>query len=153
MEHLRSVMRGGILAVRRVARESRLVRVAGEFESHGLSVDVRHHDVAELVDHVRASRASASFVANPTDASLYRIAVTENAQAFSDMRIAADVAEGVRLYRRWDSMLDACPACFERDGETVPLGQSFSGDEPGSVHPHCRCTWELVSERELTLAA
>jgi hypothetical protein len=49
--------------------------------------------------------------------------------------------------RRWDATLDnkVCAECRRHDGEVVPIGISFSGgDEPGDLHPNCRCVSSLV---------
>lgn len=47
------------------------------------------------------------------------------------------------LVDRWDSILDAktCPECAAYDGTLVHFAEPFVmiGDEPGYVHPWCRC--------------
>lgn len=78
-----------------------------------------------------------------------RIATTESARAFNEglleeSRRSAALA-GVRLYRTWNAYADSCPLCAEMDGTRVDLFASFSGDEPGHVHPNCRCTDEITT--------
>ena len=52
------------------------------------------------------------------------------------------------LMRRWDAMLDSkvCRVCADLDGDLAELDESFEGgEEPGFVHPHCRCFPTLVT--------
>lgn len=92
------------------------------------------------------------------DGRLRRIAATEVPQAYNDehrrssediaAELGGDVGLDVLLVRRWDAILDArtCQTCAARDGQVVPLGSSFkSGDEPGFVHPWCRCMSTVVA--------
>jgi hypothetical protein len=99
------------------------------------------------------------------DARIQRTTSTEVAQAYNDEHrdalldlIAHDEqfrdgewAASVRddLMEQWSAMLDACPVCFEHDGEIVPIGEPFSsGDEPAYMHPHCACLRVLVPSAE-----
>jgi SPP1 gp7 family putative phage head morphogenesis protein len=79
---------------------------------------------------------------------LARIAATEVAEAYGQAALAAYTAVPKSEYqKRWDAELDlkTCHVCRDHHGETVPLNQSFShGDEPGAVHPRCRCQPTLV---------
>lgn len=53
-----------------------------------------------------------------------------------------ELAEGLMLVDRWDAILDSrsCSICRGLDGSLVLPGQTFdSGEEPGYVHPWCRC--------------
>jgi hypothetical protein len=93
--------------------------------------------------------------------SIARTTTTEIAQAWNDEKVealdealqedeefAAAVAEMPGLWRRWDAILDrrTCADCREHDGETAPIGGSFEGgDEPGFVHPTCRCLDTIVA--------
>ena len=66
-------------------------------------------------------------------------------QSFRDGEFAARVETLVK--RRWSALLDACSECWPLDGETVGLYEAFTGgEEPGFVHPHCRCVEVFVSE-------
>lgn len=90
---------------------------------------------------------------------IVRIASTETAQAFNDehRRALRETAENdsafaaqlrdERVMRMWSAMLDACPVCWEHDGEKVEYNEDFiGGDVPGYMHPNCRCTEVLVTE-------
>lgn len=48
---------------------------------------------------------------------------------------------GKGVFRVWSAILDrkTCPVCFGLDGQTVPLGQRFTGDQEPPAHPRCRC--------------
>lgn len=76
------------------------------------------------------------------------VASTEAAQVFNAARADAvadlgDVASSyeVELWKTWEAVLDGheCSECRGRDGETVRAWQLFPGDQPGYVHPRCRC--------------
>jgi len=92
-----------------------------------------------------------------------RTAQTEVAQAYNDehrsaLREAVQFDKSFRdgefasrvetlVKRRWSALLDACSECWPLDGETVGLYEAFTGgEEPGFVHPHCRCVEVFVSE-------
>lgn len=98
-----------------------------------------------------AEEAAAAASAD-TAGSLKRIAVTESAESFNESRLdeareaAADT--GIDLYRRWDAQSDSCPECSDLDGSVVGLDESFSDGEPGSIHPSCCCSWELLTAAE-----
>ena len=87
-----------------------------------------------------------------------RTAATEVARAYSDEHLEAanDAAEAEIIVRPdwsrvWSAILDmrACQECAAHHGETVLLGESFSGgDEPGDMHPLCRCIDIVVPTAE-----
>lgn len=93
-------------------------------------------ELAELSD-----REAAALVRGRID----RIAATESSQAFNTglreeaRRVARD--RQVAVYRTWSALGDSCPRCSDNEGDTVRVDQPYkSGEEPGSVHPSCRCT-------------
>lgn len=70
--------------------------------------------------------------------------------ALLGQRLAA-VASGVVVSKMWIAYPGACPVCEKMDGNTVALDQPFVTllgpmDEPGSVHPSCRCTMLLLTD-------
>ena len=101
------------------------------------------------------------------------IAITENAQAFTEEReagatvVQATLIEeratyGILLWKLWDAALDrrTCPLCWRRDGTLRPVGISFPDGEPAHVHPRCRCYAVLLpmplsfrSDEDVQLAA
>lgn len=119
-----------------------------------------------LHDSLRALRKEQDVVAvlnasaEALDGSVRRTAATENAQAFNDGHLDAseelvgvlDTPEGVSLLDadlegmilvdKWDAVLDSrtCQECAALDGDMTPMGAIFtSGEEPGYIHPWCRC--------------
>ena len=99
------------------------------------------------------------------DSRVKRIGATETAAAYNDqhedavedaLEDAAVEEEGEPkakpkwfgwLFRYWSAILDrkTCAECRAHDGEIVSVGMRFSGgDEPGDVHPFCRCVESLV---------
>lgn len=77
-----------------------------------------------------------------------RIAATESARAFNEglLEEARQTAttKHVVLYRVWNAYADACPICEELNGTRTGLFESFpGGDEPGRVHPRCRCVADI----------
>ena len=51
------------------------------------------------------------------------------------------------VWKFWDATLDAkiCAICRKHHGERVLVGMPFSdGDEPGDVHPNCRCISSII---------
>ena len=86
-------------------------------------------------------------------AKIARTAETEAARAYNDehlerardMLAAGDLPPGA-LLREWSALIDACEACWPHDGERTGIDESFSGgEEPGSVHPRCRCSDIIVA--------
>lgn len=91
-----------------------------------------------------------------TDFRLRRIATTEVAIAYNDehgealetiARENRDARWLPAVLKCWDATLDrkTCSTCSARAGDIVPVGMPFrGGDEPGHVHPHCRCIESLI---------
>lgn len=98
-----------------------------------------------IYESLKAQRSDASVAAAigavDIDGNVTRAAATESAQAYNDGHAdAADGLEIVGLVDRWEAMLDACPRCSALADSTTPVGEPFeSGEEPGWVHPRCRC--------------
>ncbi len=115
--------------------------------------------------------------------SIHRTAATETAQAYDDGRTdavagpyrtpgeraeydeddaAADAERilgvpGYVLIDHWDAILDSrtCPHCAALDGTSTYAGQPFpSREEPGFVHPMCRCirTTEAIPRQAVEAA-
>lgn len=92
----------------------------------------------------------------PLDAKARRTAATETSRSFNAehglataaMAAAATSAAWLALTaRRWDATLDrlVCLACKTHDGELAAVGSKFKrGEEPGDVHPSCRCVSTLI---------
>jgi hypothetical protein len=110
-----------------------------------------------VTEALRTDKSPTQAVVQATDlkeSNLERIVVTETARAYNDQHkedaeelADADPEAMAILVRRWDAMLDArvCDDCASHDGETAPIGESFAGgDEPGYLHPNCRCESSLV---------
>jgi hypothetical protein len=112
----------------------------------------------------RAGKSAAGAVSKAVEAkasALDRIVATEIPRTYNDQH-RADAAElalkhpdlFADVVERWDAMLDACERCWSHDGETTPIGDSFSGgDEPGYMHPRCRCLRTLYSNAEISQIA
>ena len=84
----------------------------------------------------------------PLDFRLRRIAATETARAFNDERVATmrahhEPAAGV--FKVWSAVLDrrTCGDCFDRDGRTIELHDSFGASPP--LHVCCRCVLEFLN--------
>lgn len=85
------------------------------------------------------------------DYRLARIATTEVAESYGQaaLRAYALMPRSETVLKRWDATLDmrTCGLCRGHHNETVPLDDDFrDGDEPGAVHPRCRCVPTLVSK-------
>jgi hypothetical protein len=82
-----------------------------------------------------------------------RVATSEAAEAYNDEHHAAlqdavryGVLDAEDLVREWSAEIDSCEHCWPLDGVQVGINDEFpGGEEPGSVHPRCRCTEILVS--------
>lgn len=94
------------------------------------------------------SRSDVKKIARLQDYRLRRIAATEVAQAYGAACLRAYAFLDPAYYaKRWDATLDmkTCAVCRDHHGETVALEQPFrNGDEPGDVHPNCRCVPEII---------
>ena len=87
-----------------------------------------------------------AFSPAPHDYRLRRIAATETARAYNDERIS-EMRTGPPTpgtFMVWSAVLDrrTCAYCFDKDGRTVALHESFGATPP--VHVCCRCTIEFV---------
>lgn len=124
----------------------------------------------------RAARAANALTIQGTRTSVSMIAASESSEAFNSGRaraatnIPAPSSEQPRrrlrgpasrqplvvmeLLRIWDARLDkrTCPVCSEADGTIVGIREPFPLGEPGSPHPRCRCTWQLLSSSEVRRA-
>lgn len=87
--------------------------------------------------------------------SAQRIGITESSEAFNSGRSKATDAVPQQTYRNsllkvWDATLDknGCPVCSAADGTIVGIKEQFPAGEPGSVHPYCRCNWQVLTFQE-----
>lgn len=97
--------------------------------------------------------AKAARAANAaTLGSVQRIGVTESSEAFNTGRAKAlrSPAVPAALLRVWDATLDkrTCPICAAADGTIVGVKEPFPQGEPGTIHPHDRCTWQVLDFAE-----
>ena len=97
--------------------------------------------------------AAVSATREPLLPKIARTAETEATRAFNDehlehvrdMIARGDVPEHL-VMREWSALIDACERCFPLDGVRVGVAESFpGGEEPGSVHPRCRCSELIVA--------
>lgn len=77
-----------------------------------------------------------------------RIAATETPAAFNEARletVRASIRDlDIDVIRIWRCDAGPCEICTSYDGEVADLhGGYASGEEPGSVHPHCRCSEDI----------
>lgn len=97
------------------------------------------------------TRETAHQITDSVEARLDRIIATETSDAFQKERASFE-AEVVKrhktekwfpaLIKAWDARLDGgrCALCSRRSLGIRPWGVSFAGgNEPGTVHPNCRC--------------
>lgn len=145
LDEMRAAFSEAVIKIRSLAFETRVRRLAAEAESLGATVQVAPRS-AGWFQRFSASNSVRRAAESQSSGSIRRVATTETATAYSDVTVFAPA--GVVLFRRWDAQGEACELCAARDGEVVGLSESFSGDEPGAVHPNCRCTWSLISESE-----
>lgn len=114
--------------------------------------------VTQAIRKGESPTRAVDLAAERLDGRARRIAATEVPQAYNDAhrreaeRSGAalnDTATSVALIvRRWDAILDVrtCPECRSHDGEVTPLGRAFDGgDEPGTIHPWCRCIDTVIT--------
>lgn len=70
-----------------------------------------------------------------------RIARTEVSYASNEAELEAYKQSEVIEKKEWLAEPDACDVCASLDGETVKLGEGFSGGfNTPPAHPQCRCT-------------
>lgn len=167
-------LRIGIYQTRQAARNAGLVSLGNELTVHGLEIKdiglglagrIKDAQRAELYSRRYAelwrakfnrhslafdAKKAAQLASKETDFRLKSIAITEANRALNEQKreVAIEVQSQtrVKLYEVWDAMRDACPACAERDGEMTPVGDSFSGDQPGDMHPNCQCESHYITK-------
>lgn len=86
--------------------------------------------------------------------SLERTADTESVHAWNtETSRLTDVAwsRGDIVVERWSALVDACPACWDLDGQSVVRPDRFPEDPP--LHPRCRCILVVETESVLSEAA
>lgn len=102
------------------------------------------NDWADRVRKAENAGAKSPFVEahEALEARLKTMAVSESSRSFNGARHEAefDLPSGLVALRRWDALMDACPMCFDHQGEVTYADSSYSsGEEPGEPHPNCRC--------------
>lgn len=142
-------LRSAIVVARGRSREIGIDSLVRDAEALGVDTS-GHIALPEFVrDYRRAERIARGYQHRElTDVARERIAVTESSEAFSSGRSA--FARGFHhpsLIKVWKSELDACSICYSADGHMVGIHENFPLGEPGSVHPFCRCYWDLLSEQ------
>jgi hypothetical protein len=107
-----------------------------------------HRGYEDGLDSHAAARRATREIAPSID----RTATTETMQSWNAETLRQDAYAASRGYvvtETWRSLLDACQACFDMDGLSVVVPDTFTEDPP--IHPHCRCciesSVELASER------
>jgi hypothetical protein len=93
------------------------------------------------LDDGRTEREAFRYATTTTQYGLDTIATTESSVAFTEARddYAAELAAaGLPIVLQWRAELDACPVCWDLDGDEVPADEGWDV-EPGAVHPNCRC--------------
>lgn len=163
----------GIFTVRQSARNAGLISLGHELAVHGIELpNISLGLAGRFTDAKRAElyarryaelwrtkfnrfalkegqERAAKLATREAESRLKSIAVTEANRALNEQKreIAVELQgqTRVRIYEVWDAMRDACPACMERDGEETPVGESFRGDQPGDMHPNCRCESHFIT--------
>ena len=142
-------LRSAIVVARQHSREVGVRRLVEEAEALGVDTSGQIALPEFVRDYRRAERIARKYQRSElTDAAKERIAVTESSEAFSSGRSA--FARGFHhpsLIKVWNAERDACPVCYSADGYMVGIHENFPLGEPGSVHPFCRCYWDLLSEQ------
>ncbi len=133
-------------AVEAASKVSLLTRTSSDVQAtttaEAVALAWRQRAIYEVSQAQRDDRSVVEAIGNVNiDNNVTRAAATESAQAYDDGH--ADAADGLDLsglVDRWEAMLDACPRCSELADSTTAVGSAFdSGEEPGWVHPRCRC--------------
>lgn len=153
-----------VVAIRAAARTAGTDLLAEQVDELGIALNRRHSTIVQFAaDHAKAREAAARIAERfaqaeaelgdsaeafaATKPRIIRAAVTETATAFNDSR--AEALRGFEslgiLMREWVVDGNPCPDCEAHDGETTGINDSFGGDEPGSMHPNCRCVWIPVA--------
>lgn len=96
--------------------------------------------------------AAVSGSRDPLLSRIERTAETEAVRAYNDEHlsrvrdlVASGDVEPDAVMREWSAEIDACERCFPHHGEQVGINENFSGgDEPGDMHPRCRCYETIV---------
>lgn len=78
-----------------------------------------------------------------------RIAATETPAAFNEARletVRASLGDSeLDVIRIWRCDAGPCDICASYEGDIADVNGSYSsGEEPGSVHPHCRCSEDIA---------
>lgn len=166
---LRGALTSALATGRATARREALQQLAATLDRAGATAITLPSSSGPAVDHAHAAAAADAIVARfcqallvaatkgtavkttgaIIDGSVRRAATTEVARAMSDEHREAtreiarrDPTLIKRFANMWDATLDAatCATCAEHDGEIVQLGTDYDdNDEPGDVHPNCRC--------------
>lgn len=157
---VRHALFSGITSARALGRRSAagIIGASLATEPAQLLVDAARAQrlAANHVQHIRVAASKAAASGESFQEALARtewraksLAATEAFRAASEERLfAAETVQtetGIALLKEWNAQSDSCPICSSIDGETVPVGASFSiGTEPGSAHPSCRCWVEIL---------
>jgi hypothetical protein len=139
---------GSLAAIALLHSNRKDVQVKTSAEALALAWRQRAVYLALRSGHAGTSPAAAmTGLAKSIDPNVVRTARTETAQAYNDGHVEASKGVDVSgIMDRWDAMLEACGVCADMDGDLTPLGEPFtSGEEPGYVHPHCRCARTAVA--------
>jgi hypothetical protein len=165
----------GIAVARATARDAGIARLEEEAASVGAELSGARAASAAVAAEVQRARVlgnsyaerwlrkaegeraatAAAAASAATQGSATRIAVTESAGAFNEGREEASheiqaPRSASSLLKVWDATLDrrTCPVCRNADGDIVGVNEHFPAGTPGSVHPFCRCTWQLLTAEE-----
>ena len=116
-----------------------------------LGADAKEQDAAAAIRSTRQAiavrvRRTAETEVATAYSNEHREALTdlvEHDRSFRDGELADRIED--RTAREWSALIDACERCWPLDGVRVGIGEPFpGGEEPGEVHPRCRCIELLV---------
>jgi hypothetical protein len=132
-----SLTRRGLEATAEMLRAS---RIAGNFAKRWLKAA----DAAESPTVGGAARLANA----ATENHVRLIGSTEGSTAYNTGRLseARKRFPDQLVQRVWDAdhCKLMCSRCGSADGTIVGLRESFPEGEPGSAHPRCHCTWQIV---------